>query len=264
MYKLASVTFALVPLFTVAARADVPVLDDEVLDALCSAAVSSEPSCENCSCTMRTSTTPVSGLDERTSGLLIGLVLDVAGKRDDGSEFSAAHIALGTTKEMTRVGRLATSRQDGDKFTQYDILALPAVMDMCPGMCDWEAVGVIHPLEVTTTETVTKVLEDATHEETVREETRLVLCFQGPGGISCGSTPLKLEERVVRPAMAPGMKTKVLSKAGYARTWKWGKLGDIAFGKVTGKLASRLSDASARKVKIMDIFPEPDGRNLER
>jgi len=247
----------------VSAFADVPDIDDATLKPACDSARAMEQ-CPSCTCQMRTSTLGVAGLDERTSDLLIGLVVDVAGKRADGTDFSAAHVLLGTTSKLTRVARLATSQLDGDNvFRQYDVTAGRAEMTMCPGDCDFQAVGVVHPFEVKTTVSVSRPLDDGTLEDKVTEETRLVVCFEGEGGLMCASSPLALEERVERPSMAPGMKHKVLSREGYKRTWKFGRSGDVAFGKATGKLASRLTSAAAHKVAVVDLDKQADGKRLD-
>lgn len=255
---------AVSPLLSESTFADVPDVSDAVLKEGCDAARALD-GCPTCTCQMRTSTSPYPGVDERTSDLLIGLVVDVAGKRADGKEFASAHVLLGTSTKLTHVGRVATSEQvDDATFVQYDIQAGRADMHMCPGDCDFDAVGLVHPFEVTTTRSVSKPLDDGTVEDDVTEETRLVVCFESASGPTCASVPLAFEARVVRPAMAPGMKTKVLSREGFKRTWKFGKAGDVAFGKATGKAVRRLANAAAHKVPVVELGAQGDAKPVER
>jgi len=263
MYRFALALALTLP--STAALADLPGdLSDAAIADACAAA-KAQDACPTCKCGPRTSTSPVSGLDERTSSYIYGVVLDVEGKAADGADFAAAHVALGGKDKLEHIGRLATSRLVAEGgFVQYDIVAMSAVMQMCPGGCDYEAVGVVHPFEVTVTTTNTKNLDDGTVEESVSEETRLVLCYEAAGGLTCASMPLRLEERVRHPAMAPGMKDKVLSRQGYKRSWKFGRDGDVAFGKAEGKLVKRLTRPEAHKVLTIGLFEQADTRGIER
>jgi len=196
---------------------------------------------------------------------VIGAIIDVEGKRPDGVDYAAAHVVLGTITKLEHVGRVAESYiSEENHFRQYDLVARPAAMQMCPGGCGFDAVGLIHPFEVTTSDIVTKNLEDGTVEETIGDETRVVLCFEGAGGLTCASMPIALEVRVKRPQMAPGMKEKILSRKGFKRTWKLGKAGDIVFGKASGKLASVLAQPEAHKLSLMDLYRNKDTRPLDR
>lgn len=254
-------SFVLTPM---PALADVPDVDDAVLKEGCDAARALDR-CPSCACKMRTSTSPYPGVDERTSDVVIGLVVDVEGKKADGLDFASAHVLLGTATKLTHVGRLATSHQvTDDTFLQYDVQAGRADMHMCPGDCGYDAVGIVHPFEVTSTRSVSKPLDDGTVEDDVVEEKRLVICYQGAAGPGCVSVPLAYEERVVRPPMVPGMKLKVLSRQGFARTWKFGKAGDVAFGKATGKLVTRLARAEAHKVPVVELGAQADARPVDR
>jgi|GEM_PF-1807682 len=246
------------------ALADVPVIDESILKVPCDEARTLDD-CPTCKCQLRTSTSPLPGLDERTSDIIFGIIIDVEGKRTDGTDYAAAHVLLGDSKKLTHLGRVADSRQiDDTHFRQYDLTAMRAEMQMCPGGCTFEAVGLIHPFEVTTTDSISKPLDDGTVELTSGTETRLVLCFEGAGGLTCASLPLAFEKRVSRPPMAPGMKDKTLSREGFKRTWKFGKAGDIVFGKATGKLAAVLANGTAHKLSMMDLYLDSDARPLDR
>ncbi len=262
MHRIALVAFFLC--LAPAAIADVPVVDDAVLKAPCDEARTLD-GCPTCTCKLRTSTSPYPGLDERTSDIVIGAIVDVEGKRPDGEDYAAAHVLLGTSTKLEHLGRVAESFiVDENHFRQYDISAGRAEMQMCPGGCQFEAVGLIHPFEVKTSDMLTKNLDDGTVEETVGEETRLVLCFEAAGGLTCASLPIAFEKRVHRPPMAPGMKDKVLSREGFKRSWKFGKAGDIALGKATGKLAPVLANPAAHKLSMMDLYMDSDVRGLDR
>ena len=74
MHRIALVAFCLC--LAPAALADIPVVDDAVLKAPCDEARTLD-ACPTCTCKLRTSTSPYPGLDERTSDIVIGAIVDV-------------------------------------------------------------------------------------------------------------------------------------------------------------------------------------------
>lgn len=242
------------------ALADVPDLAESVLTEPCAAARALDE-CPDCKCELQTQTSPI-GVDERSSSVPLGVILRVSGTKASGEEYAAAHVAMGTTTKLEHIGRVADTSSVGPVSSRtFDVVGHTQEMQMCPGGCEYEAVGLIHPFVVTTTQ-VGYDMESP--QETVDEETRLVLCFEGAGGVTCASMPLAKEHRVTMPGATPEARRKVVSREGYERSWKFGKAGDIAFGKASGKLAKELARPGAYKISMMELHSVEDTRPITR
>lgn len=246
---------------TTAAHADTPVVDDKVLAAPCAAAKALDE-CPACKCELETQTSPYPGLDESASSILVGAVLRVSGEKDGGDSYQASHVLLGTTTKLEHVGRLAETSQIGPvAATTYTVEGANQAFQMCPGGCDFEAVGLIHPFIVTT---VTTSFDMESPAETANEEKHLVLCFDGLGGLMCNALPIARELRKSLPGSSESAPRKVTSREGYTRTWKFGAAGDLVLGKATGKLAKNLGRPEAHNVPIVMIGAEPGAKPLDR
>lgn len=240
------------------ALADLPDIPDSAFAEACDAARAVD-ACPSCKCAMRTSTSPHPAGE--TSNVPLGVVLELTATLEEGVTYSAIHVAIGGREKLEHVGRLAQGRTGTPYATSYDVVALQQGFQMCPGGCDFEAMGIIHPFEVKTMEDGFDVDEGAA---LYSERTVLALCFEGPGGTTCAAMPIAAEERRDPVSMAPGHKPKPASKAGFKRTWKLGKAGDVVFGAAKGKLAQRVAEAKGFKVGLMDLANHPDAVQLVR
>jgi hypothetical protein len=240
------------------ARADVPVIDESILTGPCGEARVLD-NCPACTCGMLTSTSSIQA--QEASTIPLGIVVKLEGKRSDGVDYAAIHMLLGDDKKLKHVGRLAESYLDdgSDTFKQFDVIAFTQEFHMCPGMCDWNPVGLIHPLEVKITESKQDM---TTFEESRAEQTLLVLCYAMADRPICYATPIAGEAKVQTIPGAPNDKVKVRSRDGFKRSWKLGFKGELKLGAVTGKLAKMLKQPKAVSVQVSDLPNFPDAEQL--
>lgn len=252
---------ALVPLLVLAAgaaRADIPDIPDSALEAACAAAKDVD-GCPACSCQMITST--MAHKQAATSAVPLGVVLQVAGTTPDGNEYKAIHAAIGTREALDHVGRLAENRGGRVGSTEFEVEALQQGYQGCPDGCEFVAMGLIHPFEVTIRDFALADSGDADIKTTTRI---LALCYEAMGGNTCSAMPIARESIKTYMEMAPGHKVPKPEKESWKRTWKLGKRGDLELGKATGNGASKLSEPTAFKISVFDIPGHADAVQLAR
>ncbi|MFO0748485.1 MAG: hypothetical protein U1F43_22895 [Myxococcota bacterium] len=258
------VAFVALILMSPEALADTPVLADGALTGACEAAKALD-GCPACTCELTTQTSPLPSAVAAAgpaTPIPIGAVLEVSGTKPDGEDYHAAHIVLGTAEKLEHIGRAAATHQQGPLVrVSYQVDGAQQVLQWCEGGCMYEAAGVVHPFVVTTLETTSDM---DSPKETEVEDRRLLLCFEGLGGLTCASMPLERETRVTMPGKTLEARRKVLSREGYTRSWAFGKAGDVAFGKASGKRAKDLAHPEAHKVPVVTLGGEPDAQPLTR
>lgn len=256
---------ALVVLFVLlgaVAHADIPEVDARVLAVPCAAAKALD-GCPTCTCRLRTQSSPDTGIAPALLTTPIAALIDVEGTRADGA-YAAVHVIMGNGERLEHVGRLAESRQvnaaAGAMYVQLAVTSGRQVFQTC-ARCEHPAVGLVHPFELTTT---LSTMDGTTFQERVVEETRAVVCFDQDARPVCATIAVRFEERLTEPAMAPGMRTKVLSRAGFQRTWKLGARGDLVLGAASGKLATRLTQPKAQSIPLTLLASHPEATLLTR
>jgi len=252
---------ALVPLTLLAtgdARADIPDIAASAYEAACSAAKEVDE-CPACACRMITST--MSRKETAASSVPLGVVLEVVGATPDGNEYRALHAAIGSREALDHLGRLAENRGGRVGSTEIEVDALAQGYQGCPGGCEFEAMGLIHPFVVTTTDFAIAPSADA---DIKLKRSTLVLCYEAMGGNTCSAMPIAFDETLTYMEMAPGHKVPPPVRASWKRTWKLGKKGDLELGKATGSATSRLSEPKAFKISLIEIPTHPDAVQLVR
>lgn len=254
--RLAPVVFPALLLAAPAAHADLPDIPDAAFKDACDEARALD-ACPDCACAMLTST---SDHPDVASSVPLGVILEVRGELD-GLPYSAIHVALGDKDKLEHLGRIAEARQGGPSTTSYDVTALSQAFQTAPEGSIIEAVGLIHPFEVTRIEEGFDPDAGAT-ERTV--STDLLLCFEGLGGNMCAGSPIASEVTMTPLPDAPGKRAKRPTREGFKRTWKLGKDGDVVFGAAKGKRAKALQAPKAYKISLVELAGHPDARSPTR
>jgi len=242
-----------------AVRADVPDIPDAAFKEACDDARAVD-ACPKCSCEMITSTS--SHPAAAASTVPLGVVLEL--KHEDaetGVTYSAVHAAIGSREKLDHVGRLAEGRTGGPGASTYEVVAQQQVNQTCvDNACDFEPMGLIHPFVVTSSEDGVALEGEGTFHS---ERTVLALCFEGPGANTCTALPIAQSERT-EPFATEASKKKKATRTEYKRTWKLGKVGEVAFGAAKGPLAKRLKEPKAFKIQVFELGGQPDAVQLVR
>lgn len=230
------------------ARADVPVLvDGPTFAALC-AEVGKAADCPTCRCEAITST-PAIGVTGEATDILHGILVEVRGPTSDGSKnVHEVHVFLGDDTRLVD-GGVAVQRSgpagaaaSGD----WEVRASKQVYDMCPGACDWDAVGQVHLFEIRESWREGPLSEDPTLDYTA---TSLIACFEHDKKPGCWSLELGME--TVELTARPGSdKPKRGAKQARQRSWKvGGESGwELVLGKYTGNAVRTFAERSGREV----------------
>ncbi|MCA9515398.1 MAG: hypothetical protein KC635_10675 [Myxococcales bacterium] len=225
-----------------AARADVPAwTDGPVFAATCKTAAAAA-GCPSCRCEAVTSTSSI-GVTSDATDIRDAVVVELRGEAA-GKPFRQVHVFLGDDKQAVDGGVLATfGNLPGPHHGEgYELVSTKQVMDMCPGACDWDAVGLVHLFEVRETSREGDGSEATVPETTV---TSLIACMEHDKRPGCWYLGLGVSTQdVTKPA--GGGKEKRGKKRSWARTWKiGGKSGaELVLGKVTGNAARDLIERS--------------------
>jgi len=210
--------------------------------------------CPACKCTLRGAMLRFPGTEAGSKPRLIGGVIDIVGRRTDGTDTDAAHIVLCKDMKLTHFGRLVAGA--------YESIGLAGALEACPQVDDRDTDGVVLPFEVKSREHTTKTIDNGTLEATVIERTELVHCHRGQGGLGCTVVPIAMVKRI-ELIKDPNAQPIVGTTEGYSRSWKLDKKsGFISFGKATGKLAKALSRTGAFRVSLDELSGEEDSRRI--
>lgn len=240
--------FVASPSLSPRARADVPVLvDGPAFAALC-ADVGKAADCPTCRCEAITST-PSIGVTAEATDILHGILVEVRGTTSDGSKsVREVHVFLGDEARLVD-GGVVVQRSGPvgvEPSGDWEVRASRQVYDMCPGACDWDAVGQVHLFELRENWREGPLSEEPTLEYTA---TTLIACFERDKKPGCWSVELGME--TVELTAAPGTgKVKSGQKATRQRTWKTGgKSGwQLVLGKYTGSSVRTFAERSGREV----------------
>lgn len=243
------------------ARADLPELDEGLINGPCATA-RAQDECPSCTCQFITSTSSINA--DATSNIPIGLVMKLEGKRQGDVDYAAIHVVLGDKTKLAHIGRLAESfytkdSEDTESFRQFEVTAMTQEYQMCPGLCDWNPVGLIHPFEVKMSHSATNI---TAFEETRTETTMVVMCFELSQRPVCYGVPVAAEVKQQTVPGSPFDKVKVKSRDGFKRSWKLGAKDELKLGAASGKLAKILKDPKAVAVPLRDLPNFPDAEQV--
>lgn len=262
--KLAASLSALVVSIAVAsgaARADVPAfVDGPVFAKLCKS-VGQSLECPSCKCEAVTST-PSIGVTKEASSILHGILVQVTGKTADGTRaISEVRVFLGDETALVDGGVVVNhSRSDGEhKEGEWSVVKSQQTYDMCPGACDWDAVGQVHLFEIRDAWREGLSSLDDVLEHDMRT---LYVCFEHDKKPGCHSLELGMETREVTGRLS-AKKPKLGKKSARSRTWKvGGRSGfELVLSKYSGNSAKEYHERSGREIKAMSLhFAELIGR----
>ncbi|MFO0750874.1 MAG: hypothetical protein U1F43_35165 [Myxococcota bacterium] len=229
------------------AAADVPVLPDGALDAACAEA-KKDDACPACTCLPLTSTPADGDFGTRALDNPIGLVVEVAGQRPDGSDYRAAHVVMGAAGDLRAAALVAEHlRLERGGWTDYSVEAARRIAYICDD-CTTPSVDFTHVFVVTEA----RYEPDADAGLQHKAETRsLAVCAGGGYGLNCYRYPLGGAESVVTLAHAPGDKERVTSKRRWSRSWKVGRGQTVTLGPVSGKAGD--DEVHARGAVTIDL-----------
>ena len=227
------------------AYADVPThVDGPVFAALC-ASVGKAADCPTCKCEAMTST-PSMGVTGEATEMLDGIVVEVRGDSSDGTKsVREVHVFLGDAKSLVDGGIIAnlTAPKNEVRNSDWKVKATKQVYDMCPGACDWDAVGHVHLFEVQQTWT-----EGPAADPGIEYDARaLYACMEHDKKPTCWTIELGMTTNEV--TLVDG-KLERGKKSSRTRTWKLGgKMGwQLVLGAYTGNGVRDFANRSGREV----------------
>ena len=271
MRPLALSILVLVALIAPAASADVPAwVDGPSFRAFCDT-LREKTACPGCSCEALTQSPPTAGLDG-ASGFGTGLVVRLAGAQADGQlNFDQLRVALGSEGKLVDAGVIgeASYPADGRTYGAVEVLESAQRVDMCPGMCPHEPVGMAHVFEVRTSWTTP---DDARPDRgDIRTTTELVACFapdeKTPG---CWLTPIGAGTGTWQYDLTGEGNEKRRDKATWSRSYRLSPSGEVTLtlgkpkGKLPAELATKAMAALPTRLHLRDLLTRPGTRPAAR
>lgn len=253
-----------VTLFASPALADVPEWTDEPeFEAFCKD-LRKSATCAECGCAAVTQSDPTEEVGPGGSDFPTGLVVQLAGVRDDDDGFIVSQLraVLGTEGKVEDAGVIgdATGHMGNPRQAKVEVVGSAQRYDMCPGMCPHEPVGMVHAFEVKTTWTEPTTDDgDVTKIET---HTDLALCF-APDDKTPGCWLLPIGETTGTLTVAEGKPDRLKEQKVWSRSWKLSGSGEVqlSLGAPKGKGAAAAGRASAKlpkKLHLKDLLTRPE------
>ncbi len=247
--RVAALALATLTLGGLPARADVPVfVDGPIFAALCTS-MGEAAQCPSCKCEALTST-PSIGVTSEASSILHGLLVEVRGVSADGTkDVHEVHVVLGDDKKLIDGGVVVrrTAPRGEVRAGSWEYRQTRQVYDMCPGACDWDAVGQVHLFELYESWSDGPLSTDPTLQY---EASTLVACFEKDRKPGCWQIELAMKTREAT-LLPDRVKPKLGKQDTRQRSWKiGGRSGtELVLGAYTGSSVRTFHERSGREVK---------------
>lgn len=249
------------------ARADVPAFVDGPVMVKACAEIATSLDCADCRCDA-VSSTPSIGVTGETSDMVNGILVEVRGQSRDGkTRIHQVRVLLGDETKLVDGGVVVNRDVSEGQFKEgtWELVAAKQVYVMCPGACDWNAVGMVHLFEIRETWREGLVSLDDVRDYDMRT---LTACMQDDKTPRCVYVELAMESREVTGRLT-AKKPKLGKKTTLARTWKvGGKSGyELVLGKYSGNGLKDFSERSGREYKaktmhFADLLTWPDAMSM--
>lgn len=238
------------------ARADVPAwVDEPAFEKHCEQ-IRAAVGCPDCQCSAITQSNPTVDA-AAVSDIPSAVLAELTGTSPDGAmTIHVLRAVLGSAERLFDGGTvldLTTGFAD-PRTSRFEVVGSEQVMDMCPGACPHEPVGLVHAFEL---ESVWVSGIDVTPDKGVETTTRqLALCFAPGEGAAPGCWLLPLGERTeeVKYDLSGEGKEKRGKKKGWSRTWKLSPGGEVqlSLGPVKGSAPSEIKQGPVGKAPKKD------------
>ncbi len=249
------------------ARADVPAFVDGPVFANACAEITKGLDCADCRCEAVTST-PSIGVTKEATDILHGILVEVRGQSRDGkTKIHEVRVLLGDETKLVDGGVVVNqSVSQGElKEGSWELVKAKQVYVMCPGDCDWNAVGMVHLFE---TRHIWREGSTSLDDVLEYDKSYLTACMLDDKTPRCVYLELSMESYEVTGRLT-GKKPKVGKKSTLKRTWKVGGKSnyELVLGKFSGTSLKEFSERSGRehKAKTMhfaELLTWPDALSM--
>jgi hypothetical protein len=196
------------------ARADLPDLPLDTLLAKPCGEAKAAAACPECVCEPYTQTYSPDQFDQDEQ-MMHGLAVHLEGKSTAGAPVKRYVAMFGNPSGFTYAGVLVDYSGGARAVMTASVRGAERFMDMCPGACEHDPVGIVHIFEVTRTSK--SISEDPMSWDTTEAE--LAVCYEQDKRPTCWSVPLSASNVGSTVPDSPGDKPKVKTKSEWK--WKW-------------------------------------------